>query len=153
MLWIFFAQPCKHLIHRILVILVIFSGIHGIDHVNHGCEVLFMLRCFIADITDERTIEQGFSLYPEIIAGFSFAFSVCDQRCDQLQYVLFCPDIGERVIMHAFLEIDCVEHFDSVVSLLQQFSALNKDASFRVGYHIGRMQLHEIGLQPEAGFT
>lgn len=38
--------------------------------------------------------------YPKIVSGLAFAFGIGDQRCDQLQDVLFAMDIGERVIVH-----------------------------------------------------
>ena len=45
-------------------------------------------------------------LDPEIVSGLAFAFGIGNQRCYQLQDVLFAMDIGERVIVHGLLEVD-----------------------------------------------
>ncbi len=58
------------------------------------------------DISDKGTVQKRFCFYPEIVSGLAFAFGVGDQRCYQLQDVLFAMDIGERVIVHGLLEVD-----------------------------------------------
>ena len=58
------------------------------------------------DISNQRAIQQCFRLDPEIVSGLAFAFGIGDQRCYQLQDVLFAMDIGERVIVHGLLEVD-----------------------------------------------
>ena len=57
------------------------------------------------DIANERTIEKRFCLDPKIVSGLAFAFGIGDQRCYQLQDVLFAMDIGERVIVHGLLKL------------------------------------------------
>ena len=41
------------------------------------------------DIANQRAVQQGFCFYPEIVPGLAFAFGIGDQRCYQLQNVLF----------------------------------------------------------------
>ena len=60
----------------------------------------------IGYIANKRAVQQGFCFYPEIVSGLAFAFGIGDQRCYQLQDVLFAMDIGERVIVHGLLEVD-----------------------------------------------
>ena len=43
---------------------------------------------------------------PKIVSGLALAFGVGDQRCDQLQDVLFAMDIGERVIAVSYTHLD-----------------------------------------------
>lgn len=66
------------------------------------------------DIANKRAVQQGFCFYPEIVSGLAFAFGIGDQRCYQLQDVLFAMDIGERVIVHGLLEVDGIQDLDSV---------------------------------------
>ncbi len=49
---------------------------------------------------------ERFCLDPKIVPGLAFAFGIGDQRCYQLQDVLFAMDIGERVIVHGLLEVN-----------------------------------------------
>jgi len=115
------------------------------------------------DIANERAVQQGFCFDPEIVSGLAFTFGVGDQRCDQLQDVLFAMDIGERVIVHGFLEVDGIEDLDPVrlindlavlilhwLSVLPQlgcaplehFPALHQNGSLRVCDHIRTVHLH-----------
>ena len=65
---------------------------HGVDELNEGGEVLLLHRSLIVDIANERAVQQGFCFDPEIVSGLAFTFGVGDQRCDQLQDVLFAMD-------------------------------------------------------------
>ena len=42
----------------------------------------------------KRAVQQGFCFYPEIVSGLAFAFGIGDQRCHQLQNILFRVDVG-----------------------------------------------------------
>ncbi len=55
-------QLGKHQVNGILKFFIILPDFHGIDKLNKGGEVLFLHRCFIVDVADERGIEQGFRL-------------------------------------------------------------------------------------------
>jgi len=57
--------------------------------------------------------------HPKILPGFfPVAFGVGDYGIYQLQNVFFAADIRERVILHAFFEIDRVQHFYLVAAPL-----------------------------------
>ncbi|MPM62275.1 hypothetical protein SDC9_109141 [bioreactor metagenome] len=63
-------------------------------------------------------------------------------------------DVDERVISHAFAEIDGIQHLDTVAALLiQEPSALGQDTSLRVGDDVAAVHLHEVRLDEKAGFA
>ena len=94
--WLLGFQCIKHQIHGVLELLVILTDFHGVDELDEGGEILLLHRSLIVDIANERAVQQGFCFYPKIVSGLAFAFGIGDQRCDQLQDVLFAMDIGER---------------------------------------------------------
>ena len=104
--WLFRFQCIKHQVYGVFELLVILTDFHGVDELDEGGEVLLLHRSFIVDISNQRAIQQCFRLDPEIVSGLAFAFGIGDQRCYQLQNVLFAMDIGERVIVHGLLEVD-----------------------------------------------
>ena len=104
--WLLGFQCIKHQVYGVFELLVILTDFHGVDELNEGGEVLFLHRSLIMDIANKRAVQQGFCFYPEIVSGLAFAFGIGDQRCYQLQDVLFAMDIGERVIVHGLLEVD-----------------------------------------------
>ena len=55
--------------------------------------------------------------------------------------------------MHGLLEVDGVENFDAVVVALKEPAHLADHRPLGVCDHIGRVALHEVGLDPEAGLT
>ena len=105
------------------------------------------------DISDQRAVQQGFRFRPEFITGFSVPFGVGNQRGDELKDVLLAMDIGERIVVHALPEVDRIQDPDLVSVALQGFPAFEDDRTFRVGYHIGRMHLEKVWLQPEPCLT
>ena len=66
------------------------------------------------DIGNQRRIEQFFGLLPELIAAFSFALGVGDQRGDEFQDVFLTVDIGEWIVVHTLFEIDGIEYLDPI---------------------------------------
>ena len=60
---------------------------------------MFVLRCFIVDIADQRGIEQRFRFRPEFITGFPVALGIGNQSSDELLDVLFAVDLSKGVIM------------------------------------------------------
>ena len=108
MVWLLGFQCIKHQVYGVFELLVILTDFHRIDELNEGGEVLLLHRSFIVDISNQRAIQQCFRLDPEIVSGLAFAFGIGNQRCYQLQDVLFAMDIGERVIVHGLLEVDCI---------------------------------------------
>ena len=99
-------QCIKHQIHGVFELLVILTDFHGVDELNEGREILLLYRSLIVDIPNQCAIQQGLCFDPKIVPGLAFAFGIGDQRCYQLQDVLFAMDIGERVIVHGLLEVD-----------------------------------------------
>ena len=55
-------------------------------------------------------------------------------------------NVGEGVIVHGLLEVDRVEDFDFVVVAFKQLANLAHNTSFRVGYDVGAVHLHKVGL-------
>ena len=95
-IWLLGFQCIKHQVHGVFELLVILPNLHGVDELDEGGEVLLLHRGLIVDIPNQRTIQQGLCFDPEIVPGLAFAFGIGDQRCYQLQNVLFGVDIGER---------------------------------------------------------
>ena len=58
------------------------------------------------DIPDKGAVQKRFRLDPEIVSGLALAFGVGDQRCHQLQNILFRVDVCKGVIVHGLLEVD-----------------------------------------------
>ena len=56
-------QAFKHDVQRILVVLIILAGIHRIEHINQGTEILLRLGCLVMDVADQSRIKQRFSLW------------------------------------------------------------------------------------------
>ena len=63
-----FRQLGKENIHRALIVLVVLSGLTGIDQIQQRCEVLLLLRGFVPDVADQRGVVERFCLDPEIFA-------------------------------------------------------------------------------------
>ena len=55
------------------------------------------------------------------------SLGVGDQRCNQLEDILFGMDVRERVISHTLGKIDGIQHLDFVAVALQQFAAFDQD--------------------------
>ena len=54
--------------------------------------------------------------------------------------------IGEGVIVHRLLEVDCVEDFDFVMVAFKQLANLADYRAFGVGNNVGAVHLHKVGL-------
>ena len=130
-LGVLFFQFGKHEIHRILKLLIIFPDFHGIDELNEGGEILFLHRGLIVDVPDEGCVQKGFCFHPEIVTGFAFTFGVGDENRHQLQNILFAVDIGERIVVHTFLEVDGVHDLQPVAEPQKHLAALSNDAALR----------------------
>ena len=100
MSWLSFAQIRELQIHLILVILIVLTGIHLVEHVDQGRKVLLLGRQLIVDISDQGNVEQRFRLHPEVVAAFSFTLGVGYQDRDKLQDVLFAVNVSERIVVH-----------------------------------------------------
>ena len=73
-----FAQIRELQIHLVLVILIVLTGIHLVEHVDQSRKVMLLRRQLIVDISDQGDVQQGFRFHPEVIAAFSFTLCVGD---------------------------------------------------------------------------
>lgn len=124
------AQIRKLQIHFVLVILIVLTGIHLVEHVDQGRKVLLLRRQLIVDISDQGDIQERLCLYPKVISAFSFTLGVGDQDGDELQDVLFRMNIGERIVVHRLLEVDRIEGTHVISGGDQHFSGLNDQGPF-----------------------
>ena len=94
------AQIRKLQIHFVLVIFIVLSGIHFVEHVDQGRKVLLLGRQLIVDISDQGDVQQRLCLHPEVVAAFSFTLGVGNQDGDKLQDILFTVNVSERIVVH-----------------------------------------------------
>ena len=134
-------QSFKHLIHWILKGFIILAHFHRIQKFNQRCKVLLFQRCLIVDIPNQGTIQQGLRLRPEFITGLAVSLGVGNERCGQLQNILFAVNIREGIIMHRLSEIDGVKDPDTVSVLQKGLAAVDYDIAFRVSDHVGTVTL------------
>ena len=149
-----FLQVLKHDIHGILELFIILPDLHCVDEFDQRGEVLLLNRRFVMDISDQRTVQQCLRLGPELIPGLAVSLGVGDQRCHELQDILLTVDIGEGIVVHAFAEVDGVEHLNLILSDgLKGIAAFHQDTAFRIRYNIGTVHLKQVWLQPESRLT
>ena len=112
---VLFLQLGEQQVHGRLKLLVVLSGLAGVDEVQQGDEVALLRLRLVPDVADEGGIVQAFGLDPKILGTlFALALGVEDQGVHQLQNVLFAADVRQRVIFHGLLEVDEVQAFDAV---------------------------------------
>ena len=120
------SQFIEHQIYCIFEVFIILSCFGCVDHFQQGREVHFILRSLIPDISDQCLIIQFLGFYPEGFTGLvAFTFGIGDDRIDQLQDILFGMDIHERVVVHALLKVDEIQHFDLIFCLCQKIPAFD----------------------------
>ena len=95
-----FAQFPKGNIHVVFKGFIVLTHLHGVNEFQKRGEILFLLRRFVIDVSDQRRVEQRFRLEPEVVAAFALALRIADQGVYQLQDVLFAVDIGEGIVVH-----------------------------------------------------
>ena len=78
---------------------------------------------------------------PEFVTGLAVSLGVGNERCGQLQNILFAVNIREGIIMHRLSEIDGVKDPDAVSILQKGLAAVDYDIAFRVSDHIGTVTL------------
>ena len=156
MLRIFCFQFLKQFVHRIFKIFILFPRLTGVDKFQKGRKILFFLRRFIPDISDQSCIQKPLSFDPEIFRRFlPFPLGIGDDRIHQFQDILLRADIMEGVIMHGFAEIDGVQHLDLISVVHQHPAAFHNDRAFRIRHNIGNMvrHLHQLRFHIEPGFS
>ena len=146
-------QLIEHQVHGVFELLIVLPDLHAVDHLDEGGKVLFLHRGFVVDVADQRAVQKRLCLDPEIIPGLALALGVGDQRCHQLQDVLFAMDIAEGVIVHRLLEVDGIEHFYLVSIGCKQFSNFIYHCTFWISNNIARMHLHKIRFHKKSGLT
>lgn len=96
------------------------------------------------DVGNQRRIQQLFGLLPELIAAFSFALGVGNQRGDEFQNVFLTVDIGEWIVVHALPEIDGIEYLDPIPLFQKRISAFHHNGALRVSDNIGTVALEQV---------
>ena len=89
MLRVFLRQGIKHQVDRVLKILLILAGFHGIDEVYQRGEILLLRRRNVMQIANQRRVQKRFAFDPEILTAFSFAFGIRYKCCYQFENILF----------------------------------------------------------------
>ena len=62
MLRVFFFQTFKHEVNGVLKILVVLTGFRRIYHFKQRRKILFLVGCFVPDVTDKRGVVELFGL-------------------------------------------------------------------------------------------
>ena len=106
----FLTQILKQQVYRILISFIIFRNLHGIQHFQQCCEVLFLNRGFIVKVSDQRNEQKPLRFVPEWVAALTLTLGVGHQCGDELQNVLFTVDVRHGVIAHTFGKVDGVEN-------------------------------------------
>ena len=147
MLRLAFLQSVKQKIHGIFIILVVLAGVAGIYHVKQRDEVLFFLRRFIVDISDQRRVIKALRFHPKIFGALcALALGIDNDGINQFQNVFLRAQIRKRVIVHTLGKVDGVENGDAVFCPLQKLSYLANQAAFWVSNDIRAVKLHDIRL-------
>ena len=118
-------------IHVVLKGLIVLAHLHGVDELDEGGEILFLLGGFVVDIADECRVEQRLGFLPEVVPGFPVPLGVGDEGRDQLQDILLTVDIRKGVVMVGLLEVDGIEYLHLVTITEHELSALHGDAALR----------------------
>lgn len=105
------------------------------------------------DISNQRTVEQGFCLCPKLIPGFSISFCIGDQCSHQFQNIFFRVDIRHRVIVHRLFEVDSIENLDVVVVLQKGIATFDDNTALWISDHIRTVHLEQIRFQPKTSLT
>ena len=147
-------QFIEHEVNGIFESLVILSGLRSVDQFEQGSEVFLVFWRFVPDIADEGGIVELFCLDPEILPGLiAISLRVDDDRIDQFEDVFFAADVGERVVVHGFSEVDRIQRLDDITVFLKHLSAFDQHCTLGISDHIGAVHLHQVGLHEEAGLT
>ena len=131
MIGVLFAKLLEQNIDRVFKFFVVLPDLHRVYHLDQRGEILFLGRRFVVDIADEGAVKKRFCLEPEIIAAFSFALRVRDERRRQLQNVFLAVNIREGIVVHGLFEVDGVEHLDFVTVPFQQLAGFQQHRTFR----------------------
>ncbi len=67
---VFLRQRIEHHVHRVLKILIILSGFHGIDHVDQRGKILLLRRRNVMQIANQRRVQKRFAFDPEIFTAY-----------------------------------------------------------------------------------
>ena len=147
-------QILEEQIHRVFEVLILLFGLRGVDQLQQGAEVHFVLGRLIPEIADERLVVELLRLHPEILSSlFPFSLGISDDGIHQLQNILLGSDVGKRIVVHGFPEIDGVEHLDGVAAPLQHPSALHQDRPLGVGDTVACVHLHQVRLHEKPGLA
>ena len=128
---LFLAQILKQQVNGILIGLIIFRDLHGVEHLQQSRKILLFGGGFIVQIGDKRNQQKPLGLVPEGVTALTLTFGVGHQCGHELQNVLFAVDIGHGVIVHTLGKVDGVENLQLVAFFQQGIAALDHDTAFR----------------------
>ena len=123
-------------IHLIFKVLVVFSHLHRVYHLDERIEIFLFFGSFKPYVPDECSIQELLGFFPERIRAFSLAFCVLHQASHEFQHVFFAVDVRKRIVTHGFFEVYCIQHLDFVPVFLKHFSGFTHKTSFRISYAI-----------------
>ena len=101
-------QPVKHIVHRIFEGFIILPDFHAVYHFHQRIHVAFFLRPLKHDVGHKGAVQKGFRFGPELVALLTVAFGVGDQGGDEFQHIAFRFDVGQRIVVHGFGEVDTI---------------------------------------------
>ena len=152
-----FCQRFKLQINLVLVVFIIFTGIHFVQHVDQRRKILFFRGKLIMDVADQGNVQQRFRFYPEIVAAFTLTLGVGDEHGDELQDILLRMDVGEGVVVHTLLKVDRIEHADIITGCHQHFPGFDNQRALGICDHNGSTlfprALHDVWLNEKSCFA
>ena len=129
----------------ILIIVLLHFGIF--QHTHHHGKILLIFRRFLEQHEDDGLQQCCLGLRPERVRFMTaLGHRGLDQRVDQLQRVLFIPQIVERIIAVRLRQIHQIQHSDVVSLPFQIPSGGGQHLHLRVRDHIVAVCFQNIGL-------
>ena len=84
---------------------------HAENHIHQCIHVPILGGALENDIGNQSTVQKRFRLRPKRITLLALAFGIGNQRIHKFEDVGLILDIGQRIVVHGFCEINGIEHF------------------------------------------
>ena len=118
-------QPVEQLVQRRYKPLIILMHFTRSNHLHHRGEVLFVLRCFIMEIENQRQQKHLRRLIPErVLRLTALGRGVLKQVRHKALDVIIIPQIDKRIVTVAFLHIDEIDYLDCITLGFQQITCI-----------------------------
>lgn len=112
------------------------------------------LGAVVHEVRHERRVEQLLRCLPERVVGAGLGVGgVEHEAVGEPDDVRLAPEVRDRVVAVAAGGVDGVEDADLVAAVLEQPPHVHRDRPLRVGDEVGRVHLHEVGLDEAAGLA